>query len=529
MEHSSKKKIGMEVKSSKKTEIPKIKDIQNEKLIENTPINPDSLLENIFATPHMSIAYMDAKFNFIRVNHSYAKADKHSLDFFVGKNHFDLYPNKENQDIFQKVVKTGKLHTEYANSFEFPFSPDRGITYWDWTLQPIISTSGKTINLILFLVNVTDRIQALEGLRQSEEKYRTLVANIPAVTWITNEYGITTFISPNIKQVYGYTPQEIYEGGEHLWFDRIHPDDVETIKNQYGTLFKGNKKFDVEYRIKRKDGRWIWIHDRAIVVYEQDNEMYGYGIFTDITDRKKADIARNDFERRKTEFMSLASHELRTPLTLVKGYIDVLKKRFNDLSKDERIKCFHITERNILRLEKLISGVNELTKIERGIFSLNTKLIEFNSFLNDTLIAYQDLLGESLTYINPTQNLPCFIEIDSDRIAQVLDNIIQNAINHTARFDRKIVIECDTQMRDVIKIRFRDNGAGIAQENLELIFTPFVSIPSKYSVQGTGIGLFLSKSIIENHNGLIYAESQGLDKGSIFTIELPKKSTYGLS
>jgi len=79
-------------------------------------------------------------------------------------------------------------------------------------------------------------------------------------------------------------------------------------------------------------------------------------------------------------------------------------------------------------------------------------------------------------------------------------------------------------MRDVIKIRFRDNGAGIAQENLELIFTPFVSIPSKYSVQGTGIGLFLSKSIIENHNGLIYAESQGLDKGSIFTIELPKKS-----
>jgi two-component system sensor histidine kinase VicK len=257
--------------------------------------------------------------------------------------------------------------------------------------------------------------------------------------------------------------------------------------------------------------------------------MYGYGIFTDITNRKKADIARNDFERRKTEFMSLASHELRTPLTLVKGYIDVLKKRFNDLSTDERNKCFLITERNIQRLENLISGVNELTKIERGIFTLNTKLIEFNSFLNDTLIAYQDLLGESLTYINPTQNLPCFIEIDSDRIAQVLDNIIQNAINHTAKFDRRIVIECDTQMRDVIKIRFRDNGAGIAQENLELIFTPFVSIPSKYSVQGTGIGLFLSKSIIENHNGLIYAESQGLDKGSIFTIELPKKSTYGLS
>ena len=103
------------------------------------------------------------------------------------------------------------------------------------------------------------------------KKYRLLIENIPDVVWTDDQKGNTTFISPNIERIYGYTPEEIYKdkAGTLLWFDRIHPDDVGKVKEAFDSLFKLNKVFDIEYRIKRKDGKWIWLHDRAVTTYKK--------------------------------------------------------------------------------------------------------------------------------------------------------------------------------------------------------------------------------------------------------------------
>jgi len=126
-----------------------------------------------------------------------------------------------------------------------------------------------------------------KALRESEEKYRSLVTNLPDVTWTTDNEGNTTFSSPNIEKVYGYTSEEIYKAGDRLWFGRIYPDDVEKVNEAYKVLFEKKEKFDVEYRIKRKDGKWIWLHDRAIATYEKEGVLYANGIFADITERKQ--------------------------------------------------------------------------------------------------------------------------------------------------------------------------------------------------------------------------------------------------
>jgi PAS domain S-box-containing protein len=125
-----------------------------------------------------------------------------------------------------------------------------------------------------------------KALRESEEKYHSLVTNLPDVTWTTDNEGNTTFVSPNIERVYGYTSEEICKAGDRLWFGRIYPDDVEKVIEAYKVLFEKKEKFDVEYRIKRKDGKWIWLHDRAIATYEKEGVMYADGVFSDITDRK---------------------------------------------------------------------------------------------------------------------------------------------------------------------------------------------------------------------------------------------------
>jgi len=148
------------------------------------------------------------------------------------------------------------------------------------------------------LKEISKREEAEKALGESKEKYRSLIENIPDVIWTGDNKGNTTFISPNIEEIYGYTPEEMYKAGERLWFGRIHPDDLKRVKEAYGVLFEGGEKFDIEYRIMRKDGEWLWLHDRSVATYEKDGIRYADGIFSDITERKKVKEALAKSEER---------------------------------------------------------------------------------------------------------------------------------------------------------------------------------------------------------------------------------------
>ncbi|MBW8014625.1 MAG: PAS domain-containing protein [Planctomycetes bacterium] len=158
----------------------------------------------------------------------------------------------------------------------------------------IWSVTGAFVFLlvvVVFLVtNIVNRKKAEKALLQSEDKYRTLVTYTPAVLWTSDQNGHTSFISSNVRQVYGYTQEEILKAGDSLWFGRIHPEDVPGVKTAYEAIMKTGEPFDVEYRIQRKDGHWIWLHDRAIRNYEVEGALRLDGVFLDITDRKRAEI-----------------------------------------------------------------------------------------------------------------------------------------------------------------------------------------------------------------------------------------------
>ncbi|UCH14630.1 MAG: PAS domain S-box protein [Bacteroidales bacterium] len=140
------------------------------------------------------------------------------------------------------------------------------------------------------LSNALQRKNTELALRESEERFRLLIQNIPAVTWVTSQEGITTYISPNVEKVYGYPPETIYKEGFKLWFNRIHQEDAEMVRSEFQQLFTGGKAYNIEYRIKRKDGNWIWLHDRANVYQELEGVQYAYGVFSDITKQKNAEL-----------------------------------------------------------------------------------------------------------------------------------------------------------------------------------------------------------------------------------------------
>ncbi len=129
----------------------------------------ENLLGKIFSNIHLKVAYLDPKFDFIRVNKAYADSAGHPPEYFVGRNHFDLFPHEENLAAFRKVVETGEPFSVFSKAFEYPEHPEWGTTYWDWSLQPVKETDGTVNGLILSLVDVTEKVRAEVLLREKEE------------------------------------------------------------------------------------------------------------------------------------------------------------------------------------------------------------------------------------------------------------------------------------------------------------------------------------------------------------------------
>ncbi|MBF0310277.1 MAG: PAS domain S-box protein [Magnetococcales bacterium] len=133
----------------------------------------NEFLEKLFNTTHLAVVFLDREFNFIRVNRSYARAGGREADYFVGKNHFELYPHAENEAIFRRVVATGEPYSILAKPFEFPDHPEWGTTYWDWTLHPVTGGDGEVAWLIFMLRDVTEDKRAQLALLEAKEKAET--------------------------------------------------------------------------------------------------------------------------------------------------------------------------------------------------------------------------------------------------------------------------------------------------------------------------------------------------------------------
>jgi PAS domain S-box-containing protein len=209
------------------------------------------------------------------------------------------------QKAFDRAVHAGE-----------PFDLEHQIILRDQTVrvvrsrgQAVAALKGRPALLAGTTLDITDGKRAHEKLRQSEAKFRSLVANIPDVVWSSAVDGRTQYISPNVERVFGFTSEEICANGAELWFGRIYPDDHSRVVETFEQLFAAGQPFDVEYRVQRKDGQWIWIHDRAYRTYEKDGVRYADGVFSDITERKQIEQAIQQSEHfLQSTLDALSSH-----------------------------------------------------------------------------------------------------------------------------------------------------------------------------------------------------------------------------
>ncbi len=189
--------------------------------------------------------------------------------------------NGEKYDIEFRVIANNKIKWIHENVIH------------DW------DAAGRVISVLGTIQDITKQKLTELALKESEEKYRLLINNIPDVTWVTDNKGHTSFLSPNIKRIFGFTSKEIIKGGNVFWLNRIHKDDKEKFENAITKLMSEGTPFDTEYRIKKKNGDWIWLHDRALSHPQKEGEIHTYRVLSEITSRK---IAEKDLRVSREKF-----------------------------------------------------------------------------------------------------------------------------------------------------------------------------------------------------------------------------------
>jgi len=229
-------------------------------------------------------------------------------------------------------------------------------------------------------------------------------------------------------------------------------------------------------------------------------------------------------EAMKLDFVSMAAHELRTPLTSIKGYISVfIKENENKLTPDQMMFVTRINT-STQQLAGLVENLLSVSRVERGAMSLHTQIVDWVANVKSQTETFEHRANEKrikLSFIPPTQKIPQ-VQVDLVRINEVLNNMISNALNYTEPLG-KIEVWITVQ-DDLVCTHVKDTGKGIAKEDLTKLFNKFFRVaggPAEQASKGNGLGLYLSKAIVDLHKGKVWAESEGLGKGSTFSFCLP--------
>jgi PAS domain S-box-containing protein len=281
-----------------------VRNITERKRAEAALIEERHLLHTLMDNLPDMIYFKDRESRFTRINNAHAKAfGLEDPAQAVGKTDFDFYTPEHAKEFHrdeEEIIRTGQpvVGKEEKESW-----PDGRETWASTTKMPLRDAQGQIVGTFGISRDITKRKDAEEELRRSEAKYRSTVLNIPEVVWTVTSEGRFVFITPNIERLSGYTAEEVHQYGLRLFFESIHPDDQPRVKEASAALFRKGQPYNVECRARRKNGEWIWVHDRAVGTFERDGVRYANGLLSDITERKRAEEALRESEEHFRRFI----------------------------------------------------------------------------------------------------------------------------------------------------------------------------------------------------------------------------------
>jgi PAS domain S-box-containing protein len=509
-----------------------INDISNRKKIEEEIIKLSIALDqsaNVIIITHKNglIEY---------VNRSFTSVTGYLPSEVIGKNPRILKSGTHSQPFYKELWKTLKKGQKWEG--EFHNRKKNGELYWESaTITPVRNKDSEIIRFIAIKEDITLRKKAEQSLRDSEEKFRSMVSNIPGVVYRCNydENWTVMFITDAIENLSGFKAVDFEKNQLKTLTGIIHPEDIERVKESVKRDLKEFNQYNLEYRIFTKYKTIKWVSNSGRAVYNEDKTVKWIdGFLLDITERimaleelKKAKIAAEEANNAKSEFLANISHEIRTPLNSVLGFTELLEGLTADSVQIKYLNSIRASGKNLMML---INDLLDLSKIESGKMTLHYAFLDIRRLLDEIRNVFSlRVTIKGIGYIeNLDSHFPAEIKFDEVRLRQILINLVGNAVKFTHQGEIRIQIRAlgmkktEENPHMKLEIKVKDTGIGIPESSFRLIFESFRqhSQLDSRKYEGTGLGLAITKRLVEAMNGEISLES-AVGKGSVFKVVFP--------
>ena len=452
----------------------------------------------------------------------------------IGKKFQDILPADAAEACVKSISQAAESGWSSGNTYSLPLPS--GIRWFELSVSTFSKSEHKASRFIVLARDVTERTVAEAALHESELRWRFALEGNQEGVWDWDIRDSTIYFSKFWKHMLGYQDHEIPHRLEE-WSSRVHPDDLPRVMQRVHAHFEQKTEhYSDELRMQRKDGSWIWILCRGLVVSRDDNgiPIRMIGTHRDITERKRVEQqliqARSEAEsanRTKGEFLANMSHEIRTPLTSILGFADLLSNDQSRYLRDEsRLQAVDSIKNAGRHLLEVINDILDFSKIEAQKMTVE----HVETPVAEILQEVQRLLKPQATSKNIDLQFlfslpfPDRILSDPTRLRQILMNVVGNAIKFTES-GSVVVSACISNSIETseILIDIADTGPGIAPEHIDRLFVPFEQIDTSLTRTkgGSGLGLVVSRNLARMLGGELSLWKSEPGRGSCFRLILP--------
>lgn len=422
----------------------------------------------------------------------------------------------------QAVFSEGKIatfETEYnVGHVKHVNIPDGRTVVVVATIFPIKNPEGRVTHAVIQHEDVTQRKQAEKALKESELLFRTIANASPVTLWMSGKEGGISYINQTWLDWTGRCFEDHLEQG---WSYSIVTEDREEVIAKYLHNFQTRQYYKADFRIRHQNGLTRWCVAEGVPRYLANGEFAGYvGSCIDITERKMAEKAlkEKNAELKKINadldnFVYTASHDLKSPISNIEGLTLLLEKKLKERIENPEQKILEMIGQSVSRFKRTIGDLTEIAKVQKNL-EFEMEEISFKEVLEDVKDDIQEMIVQSGASIREELTVET-ITYARHNLRSILYNLLSNAIKYSSPA-RPVQIDVNTypEGKDIV-LSVKDNGLGISENNLPKLFTMFKRLHSH--VEGTGIGLYMIKRIVENKGGRIEVESK-LNHGTCFRV-----------
>ncbi|PRY10196.1 two-component system CheB/CheR fusion protein [Pontibacter ummariensis] len=360
---------------------------------------------------------------------------------------------------------------------------------------------------------VAERTQAL-GV--SEERFRLVSMATNDVVWDWNLVTNEVWWSENLKGILGYGPEEMGEG-VNGWFDMVHPDDREQTRQGINqAINQGKDQWAGEYRIVKQDGSYAFVSNRAYILHNEYKMPYRVlGSFIDLSDLKAIQQRLQDTNEHLLKvnadldtFVYTASHDLKAPVANIEGLLLLLEEQIESsapLVGEPTQPVFDMMKNSIRRFQNVIKDLTDVARVQRDVDG-EAELVDLQEVFDDVTVNIGDLVAQTKARVRTDFSGGKQVNFSRKNLYSILYNLVSNAIKYRSS-ERQPEINIKAEQIDGhVLLTVKDNGSGISEDNLPKMFTLFKRFHSE--VEGTGMGLYIVKRMMDNSGGKIEVESE---------------------